>query len=249
MNLERHGELAVLAMNTGKANAISAEFIRQLDRAREDFAKSDARALVVTGYDRFFSAGLDLPSLVGLERPELGDFVRRFDAAMLRWWDLPRPVVAAINGHAIAGGCVIALQADLRLMADGPGRIGLAEVSLGIGLPASVIETLRAQVPSSSLGPIALEGRLLAPRDALALGLVHEVVAPDALQERALARARELAALPPAAFAMIKASIRRPVTERVRSTVEHETAAWLTTWFSPEARSRVAAQVARLAKP
>ena len=130
--------------------------------------------------------GLDLPALIDFSTADLTDFIRRFSASMLRVFSLPWPVVAAVNGHAIAGGCVLALQADIRLMASGQSRIGLNEVRLGIGLPAAVVETLRCQVPAASLLPIAAEGGLFLPEEAVRLGLVQEVVEPGQLLERAV---------------------------------------------------------------
>ena len=88
-------------------------------------------------------------------------------------------MVAAVNGHAIAGGCVLAMQADERIMAEGEGRIGLNEIQLGLGLPAVILETLRSQVPAATLLPVAVEGELLDPQRARSLGLVQEVVAGE----------------------------------------------------------------------
>jgi enoyl-CoA hydratase len=144
MNIERSGEVAVLRMNAGKANAIGPAFLQQLGAQLD--ALGDARALVITGYQAFFSAGLDLPALLALDQDQMSAFIASFGASMLRVFELPLPVVAAVNGHAVAGGCVLAVQCDHRMMADTNGRIGLKEVALGIGLPPVVVETLRSQV-------------------------------------------------------------------------------------------------------
>jgi enoyl-CoA hydratase len=189
MRLERQDDVAVLRMNDGRANAIGPPFLDGLDAAMD--ALGDARALVVVGVGSIFSAGLDLPRLIALDEREMQAFIARFSDVMLRLFALPLPVVAAVNGHAIAGGCVLALQADVRLCAERDGtKIGLNETALGIGLPSVVVETLRFRVPASSLVPLALEGRLVGPREAHALGLVDELVAPDALEARAVDRAR-----------------------------------------------------------
>jgi enoyl-CoA hydratase len=203
---------------------------------------------VVTGAGQFFSAGLDLPALVALGREELVAFMESFRAAMLRMFTLPFPVIAAVNGHAVAGGCVLALQADVRVMADGKARIGLSEVPLGLGLPAVVLETLRCQVPASSLLPIALEGRLLSAQEALQLGLVQEVVAPEELLARALAHAVRLAALPAHSVAQVKAAMRRPAVEAVREQGAADTAKWVDVWFSPGGQDGIRAAIARLGK-
>ena len=245
MHIERHGDVALLRMQLGKANAIGPEFLDAMHARLDELGP--ARALVVTGYESFFSAGLDLPSLIGLDEPKMRTFIARFSATMLRLFRLELPVVAALNGHAVAGGCVLALQADLRLAADVPLKIGLNEVPLGIGLPAVVLETLRAQVPPASMLPIALEGRLVDATEALKLGLLHEVYAKPQLLERALARASELARLPPAAFAQVKRNLRAPIAESVERASD-DPARWTSTWFTPEAQERIRATVARLKK-
>src|SRR5262249_23939841 len=161
----------------------------------------------------------------------------------------PRPVVAAVNGHAIAGGCVLALQADQRIMARGGAEMGLSEVALGVGLPAGVVETLRCQVPASTLMPVALEAKLLASEDALKHGLADGVAAPEELLARALARAEQLAELPTPAFAHAKGQLRKPVADAVRAALKGgDSARWVDVWLSPEAQERVAAAIARLKK-
>src|SRR5712692_3958776 len=219
MQLERVGEAMVLRMRAGKANAIGPAWLQRMYSLLDDVLAARARALVITGYEGFFSAGLDLPALDALDERAMGSFMSGFSRTMLRIFELPLPVVAAVNGHAIAGGCVLALQADVRIAADRDLRIGLNETQLGIGLPAIVLETLRFQVPGTSLAPIALEGRLFSPREALQLGLVHEVVPEAELLDRAMQRAKALAALPPYGVRQVKAALRRPVADAVRAEV------------------------------
>lgn len=247
MRIERTNNVALVVLEAGKANAFSAAFVDGLDRLVSELEADLPGAVVMTGYGKYFSAGLDLPGLLTQDRAAMAGFMHRFVDVMLRWFTLPRPVVAAINGHAIAGGCVLALQADVRLMADNDTRIGLNEVLLGVGLPAVVIETLRCQVPAGSLLPIALEGRLLSPGQAADLGLVT-CVPPDQLMPRAMETAQALAALPPLAAAHIKSSMREPVVDAVRHRLEKDTVRWLDTWFSDDAQARVRATVERLAQ-
>jgi len=241
MHLESHGEIALLRMNAGKANAIHVPVLEQLD-ARLDAV--DAPALVLTGYDRFFCAGLDLPALVDLDRDAMRGLMETFERVFLRLFRMPIPVVAAINGHAIAGGCVLALQADYRVMREGDYRIGLNETALAVGLPALVVETLRFHVPAKSYVQVALRGRLFAPAKARRLGLVDEVVAdPEA---RALNRARKLASVPGPGFANVKGSLRALAVARIEEANPAARERWLDTWFSPEARELVRDMVTRL---
>lgn len=248
MHIERQGAVAILRMQAGKANAINARFLDLLGKLMDELTAAPPGALVLTGDARSFSAGLDLPSLIDLGTVELTDFIRKFSDTMLRVFALPWPVVAAVNGHAIAGGCVLALQADQRLMASGEARIGLNEVRLGIGLPSAVVETLRCQVPPSTLFKVAAEGGLFLPEEALALGLVHEVVAPDELLGRALERATALAALPRLAFAQVKASLRRSALGAIASAASTDAEGWVATFHAPAAQRLLRDAVARLTK-
>jgi enoyl-CoA hydratase len=248
MHLERQGAVALLRMNAGKANAINPRFLELLGKLLDELAAAPPGALVLVADGRAFSAGLDLPALIDLGTAELTDFIRRFSTTMLRVFTLPWPVVAAVNGHAIAGGCVLALQADQRVMASGEGRIGLNEVKLGIGLPAAVVETLRCQVPAGSLFPLMAEGGLFSAEDALRLGLVHEVVAPAKLLERALERATALATLPKLAFAHVKASLRRQALASIQASEPTDAAGWVTTFHAPAAQRLLRDVVSRLTK-
>jgi len=246
MRIERNGPVALLRMENGKANAISAALLERLDGLIEELG--EARAAVITGQGTAFCAGLDLPALVDLDRTTMRGFIRRFEQVILRIFELPIPLIAAVNGHAVAGGCVLALQADIRIGADRDARIGLNETRLGIGLPALVVETLRFQVPGSSLAPLALEGRLVSPREALQLGVLHELAPEGELLDRALRRAADLADLPPAGLRMVKESLRRPVAAAARSNEASESERWLDTWFSPDSQSRLQQTISRLTK-
>jgi enoyl-CoA hydratase len=248
MQLERTGAVALLRMNAGKANAINPAFLDRMNALLDELEAAPPRALLLTGHGRAFCAGLDLPTLIDLDRAQLTAFIRRFSEFMLRVFMLPWPVVAAVNGHAVAGGCVLALQADQRLMAGGEGVIGLNEVRLGIGLPSVVVETLRCQFPPSSLFPIACEGGLFPPAEAHRLGLVQEVVEPERLLQRAADRAAALAEIPAPAFASVKRSLRKPVLDTIRAAEVEDAAAWVGTFHGPEGQVLLREVVARLTK-
>jgi enoyl-CoA hydratase len=237
----------VLRLEGGKANAMTSDVLDTIERLIDELERAPAGAAVLTGYDRFFSAGLAVTKLVDLDRPAMRMFIDHFARAMMRIFACEKPIVAAINGHAIAGGCVLALMCDWRVLADDPKlAIGLNEVRLGIGLPAIVVEPLRAQVPPPSLVPIALEGRLFDSKQALAVGLVHELVPPAELAARAHAKATELAAFPADGMAQIKRALRAPILDAILRTSAVETERWLDSWFSDSARERVRAVAEKL---
>jgi enoyl-CoA hydratase len=240
-------DVAVFRLEGGKANAMTPELLDTLERMIDGFERGPAAVSVLTGYDRFFSGGLALTHIIDFDAGQMRSFIEHFSRVMVRVFACEKPIVAAINGHAIAGGCVLALMCDWRIIVDDPSvRIGLNETQLGIGLPSIVIEALRTSVPPTSLVPIAMEGTLFAPGDALALGLVHERVAAGDLLARATAKARGVAALPPAGVAQVKRALRAPSLETVARTPDADAARWLDTWFSPAAQSRLRAVVAKL---
>jgi len=246
MEIRRDGEVAVMVLRAGRANAMDDAFLRGLLRLFDELESSDARAAVLTGYDTFFSAGLAIPTLLSRDRDALRPFMMLFESAMRRAFTCPLPVVAAVNGHAIAGGCVLALQCDLRFIADASVKIGLSEAQLGVGLPPSAMEALRFHVPSSSLAAIAIGGSLFAPSEAKGLGLVDEVVPPADLLSRAVERARALAVGSRQAVAQIKHALRQPALERMERESAQELETWLDGWFSPASQERLMKVAARL---
>jgi enoyl-CoA hydratase len=248
MQLERVESVALLRMRAGKANAMSDAWLSRMSALLDEADAMRPSALVVTGDGRSFCAGLDLPSLVDLSPSQIETFMEKFSAFMLRVFGLPIPVVAAVDGHAIAGGCVLALQADARIMAQGTAKIGLNEARIGLGLPAVVVETLRCQVPPQSLRPIALEGGLFSPDEARRLGLVDEVVAPEQVVERALERARELAAIPSSGFRAVKESLRRPAVQAVHAAGDVDRASWASVFASAGTQQILRGVVERLRK-
>jgi enoyl-CoA hydratase len=207
--------VALVTMRHGKANSLDVGLCEALARCFDELATSDARAVVLTGQGRIFSAGVDL-----LQVSAGGaDYLRKFLPTLHRLYDAvffhPRPVIAAINGHAIAGGCVLACCADRRIMAQGGGRMGVTELLVGVPFPALAFEIMRFALPARHLPEVMLGGATYEVDAALAQGFVDEVVEADALMSRAVAAAQSLARLSPAAFAQNKKQLRAEAADRV----------------------------------
>src|SRR4051812_13759621 len=151
IDLTHRGDVAILRMAHGKANALDLEFCAALTTQLEDCERSAAGAIVLTGTDRMFSAGVDLPRLVAGGAAYVREFLPALDRMLQALFSLATPVVAAINGHAIAGGCVMACAADYRIMAREPGRIGVTELLVGVPFPVVPLEIMRFAVPSGHL--------------------------------------------------------------------------------------------------
>jgi enoyl-CoA hydratase len=226
--------IAVVTMAQGKANALDIEFCNALVSGFAALRGTEIKAVVLTGQGTIFSAGTDLKRL-----SEGGaDYVRQFLPALHRLYNavfhFPKPVVSAINGHAIAGGAVLAACADRRIMAREAGRIGVTELQVGVPFPTLAFEIVRFAVPPRYLAEFTLGAQTYATDAALHKGWVDEVVAPAELTARAFAAAQGYAALSPAAFAQTKAQIRQAVTERVRHSATSTDRAVTEIWAAPE---------------
>ena len=226
---EDHDGIAVLRIEHGKANTLDMELCDAVVEAFED--ANDARAVVLTGTGRIFSAGVDLFRVLEGGKSYIDAFVPAMCRAFERMFVHPAPVVTAANGHSIAGGCLLVAAADQRLMVEGSARIGIPELQVGVPFPPMALEIMRFATPPQHFQTVVYRAETHEPSAALALGLIDEIVEPAALLDRALARAERLASVPAEAFAITKREIRRPALARIRAleqTVAREVhAQWL----------------------
>jgi enoyl-CoA hydratase len=248
IDIKSQAGIAVLTLMHGKANALDIELCEALAARFMELRGSDAKAVVVTGQGKIFSAGVDLKRL-----SEGGaDYIRKLLPVLHKLYDTvfyhPKPVVAAINGHAIAGGCVLACCADRRIMAREGGRIGVTESLVGVPFPALAFEILRFAVPPRHLPEFTLSGATYATDAALQRGWIDEIAKPGELIEDAIAVAQELALLSPAAFAQTKMQIRQAVTERMAQSGKATDKAVTAIWTAPETLNHIRDYVARTLK-
>jgi enoyl-CoA hydratase len=206
--------VAVLTMRHGRANALDVELCRALGEALDSAVADGAQALVLTGAETIFSAGVDLHRVIAADESYLADFLFELRRAFMRLARVELPVVAAVNGHAIAGGCILVAAADWAVMANGAGRIGVTELLVGVPFPAVALELLRRRAGEDQARRLVLAGETLEAEPALARGLVDEVVPPELVMERSLAAARRLAAVGPA-FAVTKRQLRVDLEARI----------------------------------
>jgi enoyl-CoA hydratase len=209
ITVDERDAVAVVSLDNGRANVLDLELL--LDLAAAMRRLSDGPAVVLTGAGTVFSGGVDLRRVVAGGREYLREFLPALSAAFLAVFDHPRPVVAAVNGPAIAGGCVIAAACDIRLISGG--TIGLTELLVGVPFPTAALEIMRFAT-GPALSRMALTGRTLPPDEAQEIGLVHAVV-PDGLLEQAVRQAGELARIPRAAYALTKEQLHRPARQRI----------------------------------
>ena len=233
IHCEHRDGIEIVRLAHGRASAMDVELLEALRaQAARLSAAADVRAVVLTGTGSIFSAGADLKRLAAGGRDYVERFVPVLEDAMLTVFALEKPVVAAINGHAIAGGAILAACCDTKIMAEGSGRIGVPELKVGVPFPPVILELLRFALPLEQAGEMLLRGRLCEPHDALVRGLVDELAPPAELLDRALAAARELAAPPAAAFADSKRLLRAPTRERAERLSRERRAATIELWSS-----------------
>ena len=241
----RDHDTLILRMAHGRANAMDVEMMRGLRQALAQATASDARAIVITGSGSIFSAGVDLFQVLEGGREYLAEFLEELSGAFKELFVVPKPVVAAVNGHAIAGGCIVACACDHRLMALGSGRIGLPELRVGVPFPLSATEILRHAIGSRRAQEAMLIGNNVEAEAAVEHGFIDELVEPVRLMPRALEVAALLGASPPASYARTKLDLRRPVIETwARLAAEHDRET-LAAWDSPAVRDAIRAFVAR----
>jgi len=208
--------VAVVRLAHGKVNALDVELLREIAAVFTDLAGSEHPAVVLTGAGRSFSAGVDLWRVIEGGADYVDVFLPALSEALLAVFTLGKPVVAAVNGHAIAGGAILACAADHRLMADAGGRIGVTELLVGVPFPPAALEIVRFGLGETLARAAVVTGRTFTPAEALGAGFADELVPGGELLETAVAAAVRLAtAVPADTFRLTKQQLRLPARERI----------------------------------
>jgi enoyl-CoA hydratase len=246
--ITKEAGVAVLAMRHGKANALDVEFCEGLAARMRELAAEDIGAIVLVGQGKIFSAGVDLRRIVSAGPSYAERFMPALSDMFNAVFESPKPVVAAMNGAAIAGGCVLACAADQRVLAAGA-RIGVPELRVGVPFPTSALEIMRFAVSHRQLQTMLYSGATFADGEALARGLCDEIVAPDAVLARAVALAQSLIELPPSAYALTKHQLRDAAIRRIRAEGPGYDRDVQALWASPATVERIRAYIEKTLKP
>jgi 3,2-trans-enoyl-CoA isomerase len=238
------GRIRLIKLARPPVNALNRELVRELSEAVK--AAKDESAIVITGQPGLFSAGLDVPSLLGLDRASITGFFVDLLRLLRAIAASPTPVIFSITGHCPAGGTVLAIQGDYRVMAKGEFRLGLNEVQVGL-FPGGVIHDAFKRLVGGHAGQLLTRGALIDPATALRVGLVDELCEPDQVEARALELAREISLLPREPMLRTRALVRRDLVdlyansgdvkdaEREFGVMGHDM------WFAPPAQERLKA--------
>jgi enoyl-CoA hydratase len=212
--------IATVAMQRPPANAIDVAFLEQLDGVLAGIEqRPDVSAMVLTGSSRVFSAGLDLKLIPDFDRVQQNLLIAVLNRALYRLYAMPVPVVAAINGHAIAGGFVLALACDRRVAVDEDALFGLTEVRVGVPYPQAAITIVQTELAPAVARELVLVGKNHDPAEALALGMVDELRPADAVLQRSLALAQELGGAPRQGYRAIKHQLRRAALAEIQRAI------------------------------
>lgn len=248
ITVERAASIATVRFNRPPVNALNGTLCRELIAAIGQLeADPHIDALVLTSAAGIFSAGLDVRALYPLEQPAMRTFWFTFCKLFRALAGTPLVTVAAIAGHAPAGGCVLALACDHRIMADGPYRIGLNEVAVGIPMPRWLAHWAVAILGRRHAERMLQLGALVEPAEALYVGLVDAVVAQESLMDAALAEVALRLDVPAVARRGTKVALRGDALAAMEQAAEADTDALLHGWYSPECRAVMGALVSRLA--
>lgn len=233
---DHDGGVRRLTLDRPPANAIDESLLEDLAAAVEAARIDDGvRAVIVTGAGRFFCGGFDFagPRRDEAAQRRMQDLYRDAHLALVT---LPKPTIAMVNGHATAGGFVLALACDYRLGVEGDWKCGLNEVAVGAGFPKAAVEILRLRLSHARAAELMLGAALYPASQATRLGLVDELFAPDRFEETAHRRAARLAALPRESYAHTKACLLGDLPGRIRAETPAEAAAAGAVWSAPESR-------------
>ena len=234
-------DLTELTLDGPRKNAMSTVL---MTKALEQIRSAAGRPLLVTGAGDAFSAGLNLKEVAAFDPLDMARYLLLLDELIDALFDYPGPTVACVNGHAIAGGCVLVLCCDLRVAADDPKiRIGLNEVARGLEFPPKILALARRRVPPRSIERVLLEAGLHDPRTAVQHGLVDEVAADAAATARA--HLATLAAHPRAVYTATKRALRAGALALSDEQRRHFSDVVVPAWCAPEVKARVLAALKR----
>ena len=241
IKVEHENKIIIAKLDRAITNALDLELINKLSSIIEQIKKDpDIRGLILTSAnDKFFSIGFDIPALYDLARKDFRVFYQTFNRLCIDLFSLPVPTMAAITGHAVAGGCIIALCCDYRYIASGKTKMGLNEVKLGVPIPYPVDRMLYHIVGHQTAREISDTGDFYEPDTLLAMGLVDKVISSKELMDAAITKVAALGDNPRDAFAMIKNNRVEPILAQIGSKLKEKEDAFLRAWYNEKTRQRL----------
>jgi Delta3-Delta2-enoyl-CoA isomerase len=227
--------IAEVRIERGKVNALDDSLVKELSACFAALAEDpDVRGSILTGTGNFFSFGFDIPKFLAYSKEEFTRYLNLFTALYRGLFSHPKPIIAALNGHAVAGGCMLATACDIRIMVDGKAKIGLNEITFGSSIFAGSLAMLAFWVGERRAQEIVYGGKLYSAQEAHELGLIDAVVPGGQLLQTARQIAQQHAGKAPAAFRSIKSLLRKPVLEAMIAREGQSIEEFVEIWYSQE---------------
>ena len=240
VELEKHNKIAVARLNRGKVHALNEALVDELTDCFDQLENDNAtEAVILTGTGKFFSFGLDIPDLFPYSQADFKIFLEKFTTLYKKMYLLGKPLVAAINGHCIAGGFILATTADNRVMVQEKAKIALNEISFGSTIFAGAMAMLRAQVGQQNGERIALSGAMFTATEALEMTLVDDLCDEANLMEKAQENASNMICGNPLAYGSIKQLLRRPIVADWEKYEPDSIDQFIEIWYSPSVRENL----------
>ena len=239
--VEYSDKVAILKLDRSVTNALNLQLVEDLgETLREVRHSPDVHSLILaSSNEKFFSIGFDIPQLFELTREDFKSFYQAFNRMCLDLYTLPKPTVAAITGHAIAGGCILALCCDYRLIAAGRKLMGLNEIKLGVPVPYLADRVLSQIVGVRHAREITDTGEFYRPEELLQMGAVDQVLSSEQVLCKSVEKARLLGSMPQEPFAAIKRNRVEMVEAQVLARLEEKEQFFIERWYSDETRKRL----------
>ena len=241
INIDYKNTVAVVELRRGKTNALDLELVGNLQKSLQQLkADPGVRGVVLaSASEKFFSIGFDIPQLFELARENFRVFYHDFNQVCLELYTLPKPTIAAINGHAVAGGCILTLCCDYRFIGQGRKFMGLNEIKLGVPVPYLADWVLRSLVGTRNARDMTETGEFYLPQKLVDLGLVDLILPTEELLARSVDKAQVLGSMPTDAYAVIKQDRVESIAAQVRKYTKEKEELFLNCWYLDEARQRL----------
>ena len=233
IEIKKKNEIAILTLSRGKVNALNDEVVRHMQAAFNSLENDPKiKAVILTGKGKFFTFGFDIPKFLSYSKVEFTNYLVHFTNLYMSIFLYPKPVVAALNGHTIAGGCMLALACDSRILVSGKAKIALNEIEFGSSVFAGCVEMLRFSVGSKNATTILYSGKMYSAKEAKMLGLIDRITSEDDLIDEAMTVALDLGSKPAQAFTSIKTLLRKPVAEEIKRKEMGSIKEFVDIWYS-----------------
>jgi len=240
VQLSKENGIATVMLNRGKVNALNEPFVEEIHRCYRDLANDgNVYSIIFTGQGKFFSFGFDVPEFLDYPKEDFIRYLNKFTSLYSYLFLFPKPIIAALNGHTIAGGCMLATACDYRIMISGKAKISLNEITFGVPVFAGSVDMLKYCVGQRNAESILYSGMMYSAEESMKLGLLDQISTEDNLPKDAMSVAREFANKDSSAFGSIKTLLRKPVAESMKQREKQYIIQFADIWYAENTRNKL----------